>query len=501
MDIFYLFKRKELSQIKILENSLLEEQIKTHNLVNELNEKNNIISSLEKRIESLSIYESILITENDIKSFENELEKKRQVLLEEENVINKRLDDLQIMVDRRKKLIIELDDKILIQDFNVYNPIYEFDTLEEYKEEALAIKEEQKEMIKCGQAAGCMVEWTVNGSLSRGAAHTRDNIKQILRCFNNECDILISRVKFNNIEAFKEKINRSFKTLNRINKRNGTYISEKYLKSKIDELELAYEYTIKKQEEKEEKRRIRERLREEAKLRKEIEEARKNIDKETKHYQNVLLQINQRINKCKLEDKEYLLEKKHEIELHLQELGEKIKDIDYREANKKAGYVYIISNIGSFGENVYKIGMTRRLDPMERVDELGDASVPFKFDIHAMIFSDNAPKLEAALHRAFAKNKINMVNNRREFFKVSLDEIEQVVKENYDKTVDFKRIPEAQQYRESLKILENIDAHPECFQYKEYIEDEEDDYYDDNGEDDYYDENNEDNIIGEDYEE
>ncbi len=129
-----------------------------------------------------------------------------------------------------------------------------------------------------------------------------------------------------------------------------------------------------------------------------------------------------------------------------------IKDIDYREANKRAGYVYIISNIGSFGENVYKIGMTRRLDPMERVDELGDASVPFKFDVHAMIFSDDAPALETALHHAFANKKVNMINGRREFFYVTIDEIEEVVKANYDKSVEFMRVPQAEQYRESQKM-------------------------------------------------
>ena len=94
--------------------------------------------------------------------------------------------------------------------------------------------------------------------------------------------------------------------------------------------------------------------------------------------------------------------------------------------------------------------MTRRLDPYERVDELGDASVPFKFDVHAMIFSENAPQLEATLHRAFDKKKVNMVNTRREFFNVSLEEIEQVIKANYDKTVDFVRYAPAEQYRQSL---------------------------------------------------
>ena len=132
-----------------------------------------------------------------------------------------------------------------------------------------------------------------------------------------------------------------------------------------------------------------------------------------------------------------------------------IKDIDYRESNAKAGYVYIISNIGAFGENIYKIGMTRRLDPQERIDELSDASVPFNFDIHAMIFSDNAPALEAALHKAFENKKLNMVNQRREFFNVTLDEIKAVVMKNFDKSVEFIEVPEAEQYRTSLKMKES----------------------------------------------
>ncbi len=153
-------------------------------------------------------------------------------------------------------------------------------------------------------------------------------------------------------------------------------------------------------------------------------------------------------------EKEILLDKKRTIEKHLTELDVAIKNIDYREANKRAGYVYVISNIGSFGENVYKIGMTRRLDPMERVHELGDASVPFKFDVHAMIFSDDAPTLETALHHAFENKKVNMINGRREFFNVTIDEIEEVVKANYDKSVDFVKIPQAEQYRESKKLLD-----------------------------------------------
>ena len=149
-----------------------------------------------------------------------------------------------------------------------------------------------------------------------------------------------------------------------------------------------------------------------------------------------------------------LLEKKSQIEIQLEEIEKSVKEVDYREANQKAGYVYVISNIGAFGENVFKIGMTRRLDPMERIDELGDASVPFNFDVHAMIFAENAPKLEAALHNAFSKQKVNFINQRREFFNVSLDDIKRVVKENFDKTVEFVDVAPAEQYRQSLLMKE-----------------------------------------------
>ena len=144
------------------------------------------------------------------------------------------------------------------------------------------------------------------------------------------------------------------------------------------------------------------------------------------------------------------------IEEKLQKIDKEFADVDDREANQRAGYVYVISNIGAFGENVYKIGMTRRLDPQDRIDELGSASVPFNFDVHAMIFSNDAPKLEAALHNAFADRKLNFVNQRREFFRVSLDEIKKVVRENYDKSVEFTELAPAEQYRESLLLQKQL---------------------------------------------
>lgn len=206
-------------------------------------------------------------------------------------------------------------------------------------------------------------------------------------------------------------------------------------------------------QEKEEMRQQRELKKEEMRLAKELEEKRAEVEKEQQHYLNAVQRLKQQIECEKNEEHlKVLIQRENEIMQNLADVETVLKDLDYREANQRAGYVYIISNIGAFGENIYKIGMTRRLDPQERIDELGGASVPFRFDIHAMIFCNDAPKLETALHKAFEDKKLNAVNGRKEFFNVTLEEIEAVFKLNHDKSVDFIKYPKAQQYRESLRM-------------------------------------------------
>ena len=449
MGFFDIFKRKELDLIQTLQKDLECERQKS--------------CEFEKKCESLSRFSEIADLDKEKNNILAQIacekasfqEEKKNLILQIEN-LKIESDGLTESIKEKRNQIVELDESILLQDFGMYSPIYDFATSDEYKDRLDAIRTEQKNMILNKTAATCSRVWTVDGSTVQGRVMTNQNIKQILRCFNDECDMLISKVKFNNVTAYTDKIIKSFDALNRMNSKNAVSLSTTYLNLKIEELQLAYEYAVKKQQEKDEQRRIREQMREEAKLQKELEEARKDIEKEQKHYSNALSKINEQLEKCDDVEKDVLLEKKAEIESHLSSLDKAMEDIDYRQANKRAGYVYIISNIGSFGENVYKIGMTRRLDPMERVDELGDASVPFKFDVHALIFSDDAPALETALHHAFENKKVNMINGRREFFNVTLDEIEEVVKANYDKTVEFVKVTEAEQYRETQKILDQI---------------------------------------------
>ena len=358
----------------------------------------------------------------------------------------------QSQLDALRKEVVETNETILLQSFGLYTPRFPFVNSDEYKTRLLEIRALQKDMIKDKTAVSGNMNWTVNGNAAKGRRMVSDMQKLLLRAFNAECDDVIEHVKYNNIESSEKRITASRDVISKLGDLMGVRIEPAYYSLKIQELYLAFEYQQKKQEEKEEQKEARARMREEAKLAKEIEEERKKLEKEQKHYQNALKKITEQLAAACDEDRAAIEEKKRELEQQLSKIDEEFKSVDYREANQRAGYVYIISNIGAFGEDVYKIGMTRRLDPMDRVDELGDASVPFDFDVHAMIFSDDAPRLEAALHNAFADRKLNFVNQRREFFHVSLDEIKQVVKANYDRSVEFIDLAPAEQYRQSLAM-------------------------------------------------
>lgn len=375
-----------------------------------------------------------------------ELERKKAQL----QTVQQNLAQAQNELAMTKAQIIETDEAALMQTFGFYTPHYSYNTSEEYQNRLKAIRDEQKEMIKSGLAVTGNMNWQVNGSASKGKKMVTDMQKLLLRAYNAECDDAIEHVKFNNVEACQKKITVSAEAISKLGSMMSIAISPKYTSLKMNELYLMHEYQLKKQEEKEEQKRLREEMREQAKLQKEIENSRRELEKEQTHYQNALSKLDLQIASAGEAEKEILAEKRAEIMRQLAELDKAIKDVDYRAANQKAGYVYVISNIGAFGEGVYKIGMTRRLDPMERIEELGDASVPFDFDTHAMIFTEDAPKLEAALHRAFENRRVNMVNARREFFRVSLDEIKNVIRQNYDKTVEFTDIPDAEQYRQTL---------------------------------------------------
>ena len=360
------------------------------------------------------------------------------------------INNLDAEIKKRKSQLVSLDDDILVQEFGLYKPQFDFANALDYKEELAKIRAREKTFIKDKIAVLGNTNWQVNGSSSQGRKMVSDTQKLLLRAFNTECDELVNKVKYTNFDLSLNRIYKSAEAISKLGSVMNISINPAYLDLKVKELRLAFEYQQKKHEEKEAQKAARAEMREAAKLQKEIEAQRKKIEKEQTHYHTAYEKILKQLESSPSDAD--LLKKKDELEKQLQEIDKAIKDIDYREANQRAGYVYVISNIGAFGENVYKIGMTRRLDPQDRIDELGDASVPFNFDVHAMIFSDDAPALEAALHKAFEDRKLNMVNTRREFFNVTLDEIKDVVKKNFDKTVEFIDVPDAEQYRISQKM-------------------------------------------------
>lgn len=414
------------------------------------------LAESKKRIEALEAEltpEVRTIIKDPVEYVKQKAKEETDQFFDKKSRHEKTIIELEAQIRRAKSELIVAEDAIELETFSLYHPKYEFTHSEEYKAALDTVRKNQKNMIRNKTAATCSQTWTVNGSVSEGKKMTNDVIKMLLRSFNNECDIAVDAVRFNNFDRCRDRISKSFEVLNKLGRVNAVSISPQYMALKIDELRLALEYQQKKQAEKEAIRELRAQQREEARLAKEIEEARKEAEKEKKHYLQALEKVNMQLLACKSEEeRQALLEKKDDLAAHVDDITSKLSDIDYRQQNQRAGYVYVISNIGSFGEGIYKIGMTRRLDPMERVDELGDASVPFTFDVHAMIFSDDAPKLEAALHNAFEKNRVNLVNRRREYFRVSLDEIKRVVRENHDKTVEFIDDPRAEQYRESIRI-------------------------------------------------
>lgn len=441
MDIFRINKIKgELEALKV-ENQTLKSLLRPeHNTIFELN----------KEIEHLN---------NTKRTKENEIDDITRMLTNIKRDLEEQIAEQRVEYEKKKNEIIILDEQLMLESFALYQPKYEMQNSEMYKQKLDDIRDQQKTMIKNGTAATGSTSWRVNNSLAEGRKMVNDMIKLLLRSFNNECDASISGVKFNNIESCEKRIRTSHITVNKLGRIMDVTINPKYVELKIKELHLAYEYQLKKQEEKEEQKRIREQMREEAKLQKEIEEVRKLAEKEKKHYTNALEKAKKQLDDVKTEEERAaLLEKIDAFNNQLAEIDKQIKEVDYREANQRAGYVYVISNVGSFGDNIYKIGMTRRLDPYERVSELSDASVPFSFDVHAMVFSDDAPKLEATLHKAFEDKKVNAVNARREFFNVTLDEIAKVITQNHDKTVEIIRMPEAKEYRESQIIKRKMNV-------------------------------------------
>ncbi|EHL19374.1 hypothetical protein HMPREF9628_01558 [Peptoanaerobacter stomatis] len=400
-------------------------------------------------------------TEDDdtIKVLRDLIEKKNQLdkdCQEQYNELKNLKDEIEHLKNKKTELeqmSLIYSNQINVLEYGLYTPRYKFITSSTYKAKLDEIRNTQATLIKSNYAVTGIENFKIDRNKTQDEQVVKQVSKLMLRAFNGECDASIYNIKYNNFSNIEKRIRKSFEVINKIGSEIHVSITFEYLDLKIQELHLAYEYELKIQEEKEILREQREKDREERALQKEIELKRQKITKEVTHINNAINSLKEKLQNATDEEKENIEKTISELQNSINDYEEQQKELDYRIENVGAGYVYIISNIGAFGENVFKIGVTRRLEPLERISELSSASVPFKFDVHALIFSYKAYELETALHKRFEKNRINLVNNRKEFFKVDINEIEKELEKYKDLTIEFTKQADAEEYRETLSIL------------------------------------------------
>lgn len=352
-------------------------------------------------------------------------------------------------------LYSELDDYV---SYGIY-PLPKYGDVNSmvYQERLKQNKEQQKQHIKDGTAYTAPDQLEITGNIKHDRQLIKGQGRLLIIAFNSECDYLVSKVNSKNFEATMTKIEKLAEQLEKQLLSLEIGISLDYVELKMQECILFYQYVHQKEKEAEEQRELRAIMREEAQAQREIERAIREAEKEEQMLQKAMETARRELENASAEQKQL-------YEAKLQELSQKLAEAESKEQRAismaqqtKQGHVYIISNIGSFGEDVYKIGMTRRLNPLDRVHELGDASVPFAFDVHAMIFSDNAPALEKELHDHFADFSVNKINYRKEFFYLSLAEIRTYLEER-GVHARWTMTAEATEYRQSLSIAEEMSA-------------------------------------------
>jgi uncharacterized protein DUF4041/Meiotically Up-regulated Gene 113 (MUG113) protein len=331
-----------------------------------------------------------------------------------------------------------------LHDVGIYTYRHPLENAVAYKDELAAITTEIKAQVSDGRAIEVSTRFTFDNSLAKGRKMTADLAKLMLRAYNAEAENCVRYVKAGNLDGAEKRLTRAANAIVRYAAMMEMHISPDYHQLRLRELALTADYQMKLQEEREAEREERARLREQQRAERELAAERQRLEKERAHYAVALAALTG-------EDRDG---ERQDLDAKITEIDRRIADNDYRVANIRAGYVYVISNIGSFGQGIVKIGMTRRLDPMDRVRELGDASVPFRFDVHALFFSDDAVSVEAELHRRFARSRVNRINLRREYFYATPVEVKTELTQIAGNMLQFMDYPEAEQFRSSEQIRE-----------------------------------------------
>jgi hypothetical protein len=355
------------------------------------------------------------------------------------------------LYDHLKKELALVEEHVEDISVGLYEPHYTYPSSQAYKSALDDVCERQKLLVKAGQAAVCGHVWEIQGDKRAGERMTKQYLKLVLRAFNGECDAATARVTWNNITKMEERIRKTYEAINELGKTMDMRITPEYLNLRVEELRLEHEYAEKKREEQEEQRQIRERMREEERAVREAEKARREAEEDEERSQRALEQARAELAQARGEALEQLQLRIQHLDAALHRAHEMKEKATSMAMLTRSGHVYVISNVGSLGENVFKIGMTRRLDPMDRIWELSDASVPFDFDVHAMIYCEDAPSLENHLQTRFRERALNLVNSRKEFFSVSIDEIEEAARQR-GLTLALTKVAEAKEYKQTLAL-------------------------------------------------
>jgi hypothetical protein len=336
--------------------------------------------------------------------------------------------------------VVVTEETAVLQEVGVYEYRHPLSDSVAYQAELKRLRDQTKLMArKDGGAVLASTNWTVDGSVTKGRAMVRDFSKLMLRAYNAEADTLVRGLKPYKLASAIDRLTKVTTTIANLGKTMNITISVPYHQLRIRELELTADYLERLAEEKEREREEKERLREERRAQQEMERERARLEKERQHYANALQAL---VAKGDEEAAARLREQ-------LADVDRAIEDVDYRAANIRAGYVYVISNLGAFGNQIVKIGMTRRLEPMDRVRELGDASVPFRFDVHALFFSDDAVGIESSLHKRLADRRVNRVNLRREFFYATPAEVKALLVDLTGELLSYDETAEAIEFHQS----------------------------------------------------
>lgn len=334
---------------------------------------------------------------------------------------------------------VVLNDEQVLQEVGIYRYHHPLETAAAYRDRLTDLSERIATLVKSDRGIQKSEMFTYDGSLAKGRKMTIDLGRLMLRAYNAEADNSIRTLRVGNVVTAKKRLEASRTAIAKLGRMMEMSITDEFHALRLEEIELTADFLMKKQEEKEEAREERARLREERKVAMELAAERERLDKERSHIVNAI----QKLQATGGNDAE--------LELRLAELDAAIAQNDYRAANIRAGYVYVISNRGAFGDSVIKIGLTRRLEPLDRINELGDASVPFRFDVHALFFSEDAVGLEAELHQHFADRRLNCVNTRKEFFFATPAEVRKVLEAKVGNLLEFAERVEATEFLQSLR--------------------------------------------------